>query len=698
MTQAPALLLEIGCEDLPARYVAPLAAALAKGLGDGLDRRSVAHGTAQTYATPRRIAVIIKAVAQQQPDQTIERKGPALAAAFKDGAATRAAEGFARSCAADVAALAQEDGYLVFRKAEPGKATAELLPAIFEECLKLMDALVPKRMRWGGGDETFVRPVKWLLCLHGGAVLPLSRFGLQSGRTTYGHRFHAPEPIELGTPADYVAVLEAAYVQPDLSRRIQDIRSQVEVLASAAGGHARITEDLLAEVAALVEYPVAIAGCIEDRFLRLPPEVIVSTVETNQRYFTVFSDQASVEGQMASAAGYLKPVFITVANLMSRDVDQVIAGNERVVRPRLSDAMFFWEQDRQQPLDRYAARLGSVTFQKDLGSVGDKTSRVRSLCALIATECDADVTISERAATLAKCDLVTRMVFEFPELQGLMGAYYASAGGESAAVAAAIRDQYLPAQQGTSIPATREGCVLALADRLDTLAGIFAIGQKPTASKDPYALRRAALGALRICVEGGLEVDLRGLLDQALQLQPAGQRDDQTLDALWTFVVERLRGYCTDRGATIEQFDAVRVTGASVPLDFERRLSSLRAFAGSEAAQSLAAADKRARNILRQAGHSESATIEASLFESDTEHALLAELERVEAVLVPLRAANDYPAMLNALSALRAPVDRFFDAVMVMADDEAVKRNRLALLATLDALCREVADLSLLPG
>lgn len=698
MSQAQALLLELGCEDLPARFVEPLADALLQGLTDGLGRNGVAFGEARRFATPRRIAAQVDAVAAQQPEQATERKGPSLSAAFKDGAPTKAAEGFARSCGTTVDALAQEDGYLVFRKTEPGRQTVELLPAIFENCLKQMDALVPKRMRWGDGDETFVRPVQWLCCLYGAEVVPLARFGLTAGRITHGHRFHAPAAIELAAAADYEAALAPAYVIPDFAARRARVVDGVESLARDAGGRARMTEDLLDEVTALVEWPVAIAGRIEDRFLELPPEVIVSTVETNQRYFTLFSDSATTPAQMASTRGYLQPRFITVANLESKDMAQVVAGNERVVRPRLSDAMFFWEQDRKQPLEHYGERLATVTFQKDLGSIGDKVHRIVALSKQIATEVGADASSAGRAALLCKCDLVTRMVYEFPELQGLMGGYYATLGGEGERVARAIRDHYLPTQQGTPIPETAEGRVVALADKLDSLAGIFAIGQKPTASKDPYALRRAALGALRLCIEGGLDLDLRQTLKAALEQQPAGQRDEGTLDELWTFLVERLRGYCLDRGATVEQFEAVRVTGAARPLDFERRLDALRAFAGSEAAQSLAAADKRARNILRQAGMSDTGAVEAARFEFDTEQALLAELERTESALLPLRDRSDYAAMLNTLAALKAPVDAFFDSVMVMADDPAVRRNRLALLARLDALCREVADLSLLPG
>lgn len=681
------LLLELGTEDLPARYVRPLADALAQGLAGGLDKRGVAGGHSRIFATPRRIAVLVEAVAERQADQNLERKGPQVAAAFKDGQPTPAALGFAKSCGVEFAKLKQENGYLVFRKKQKGRKTLELIAEIFEETLKQMDTLVPKRMRWGSGEETFVRPVQWILALYGSRVIPLQRFGLKAGKKTYGHRFHAPKAIVLKTPGEYEAALREAKVWADFASRRDTIKTQVEAEAARLRGTARIAEDLLDEVTALVEWPVAISGGIEERFLQLPPEVVVATVETNQRYFTVFD-----------GAGKLLPHFITVSNIESKDVSQVVAGNERVVRPRLTDALFFWEQDRKQPLEAYGEKLAAVTFQKDLGSTGDKVARIRKLAGFIAAQAGADAVVVDRAALLAKCDLVTRMVYEFPELQGLMGGYYARAGGEPEAVAQAVAEHYRPSQAGGPIPSTPAGRIVALADKLDSLAGIFAIGQKPTASKDPYALRRAALGALRICVEGGLDLDLRAVLAAALEAQPAGKRDETVLGDLWDFVVERLRGYAAERGAGSEQFEAVRVMGASRPLDFMRRLDALREFQHTPAAATLAAADKRARNILRQSGGQAAGTVQTNLFEVPSEHALLAELDRAESAVAPLRAKAEYGAMLTALSSLKEPVDAFFDGVMVMAENPAVRGNRLALLARLDALCREVADLSCLPG
>lgn len=684
------LLLELGTEDLPARYVLPLAEALRGGIAGGLEKRGIAPGEVKLFATPRRIAVLIADVAETQPDQAIERLGPALAAALKDGQPTPAALGFAKSCGVEFSALGQKDGKLHFSRTAPGRATAELLPEIFEETLRQMDELVPKRMRWGTGEETFVRPVQWIVCLFGADVIKLQRFGLTSGNTSYGHRFHAPAAIVLKTPADYAPALRAAFVWAEVAERKAEIRKQIEVEAARLKGHARITEDLLDEVTALVERPVAITGHFEERFLELPPEVIVATVETNQRYFTVFSDAAQTQ---------LTNAFITISNIESRDVAQVIAGNERVVRPRLTDALFFWQQDLKQPLAAYGEKLATVTFQKELGSTGDKVARVRALAGKVAAELKADVATVERAASLCKADLVTKMVYEFPELQGLMGGYYAARGGESAAVAKAIREHYLPAQQGTSIPSTIEGQIVSLADKLDTLAGIFAIGQKPTASKDPFALRRAALSALRICIEGGLPLDLRAVLKSALDAQPAGKRDAALLDELVEFVMERLRAWLVGqeqdgRAVAVEEFESVRAMNTTQPLDFQRRVQAVHAFVALPAAPNLAAANKRVRNILKQAGGA-TGTVDPAKFQHDAERALHSKLGEVEAQNAK---TVDHTAQLVNLAALREPVDAFFDGVMVNADDAGVRANRLALLAQLDRACRSVADLSQLPG
>jgi glycyl-tRNA synthetase beta chain len=680
------LLIEIGCEDLPARYVLPLADALAGGVTRGLAARGVAVASHRAYATPRRLALLVPGLAAKQDDRAVERKGPKLAAALKDGVPTPAGLGFAKSCGVEFAALAQEDGQLVFRSTQKGRATAELIPEVFEETLKAMDELVPKRMRWGAGDETFVRPVQWLVALLGGKVIPLQRFGLKAGNATRGHRFHAPKPIVLKVPAEYEKKLAAAKVVADFGARQAQIRKLIETEAARLKGAARITDELLAEVTALVEWPVVIWGRMDERFMQLPPEVIIATIEHNQRYFPVFGKDQQ-----------LLPLFITVSNIQSKDVTQVIAGNERVVRPRLTDALFFWEQDRRRKLEAFVPELDRVTFQKDLGSVGDKVRRVTRLAARIAGELEQDARVIERAAQLAKADLVTRMVYEFPELQGVMGGYYAQAAGEGAAVAQAIREQYQPAQSGAAIPASAAGQVLALADKLDTLAGIFAIGQKPGASKDPFALRRAALGALRICIEAKLPLDLRAQLKGALEAQPAGKRDDKLLGELWEFVLERLRGLLAEQKTTIEVFNAVAATGTTAPADFSARVEAVRAFLEMKESAQLAAAHKRIRNILKQAGEGE-IEVNPEIFREAQERGLYEALTALDGKVHGAAARADYTGGLKALAQLQKPVDAFFDKVMVMAPEEELRANRVALLRRLDKLCRSIADISCLPG
>lgn len=680
------LLIEIGCEDLPARHVRPLAECLAQTVGEALRARAVDAGVAKALATPRRLAVLVSGVAAEQPAQQRHRKGPSTQAAFNDeGQPTKAAEGFARSCGVTVADLAREDDYLVYRATEPGRATIKLLPEIFAEALRAMDAQVPRRMRWDDSEATFVRPVRWLCALHGERVVPLEAFGLTADCYSYGHRFHAPGAIRLARAGDYAAVLEDASVVVDMDARRDAVRSQVEAAGVACGGSARITDELLEEVAALVEWPVAVRGRIEAAYMALPPEVIVTTVETNQRYFTVFDTD-----------GALLPHFITVANIASTQPQQVVDGNERVVRPRLADALFFWEQDRRQPLSAFLPRLEQTTFQKALGSIRDKAGRVTELAGRLAAPMGAQAADCTRAAELCKADLATQMVFEFTELQGVMGGYYARAAGENDAVATAIAEHYAPVGAGAPIPGSAAGRVVALADKLDTLAGIFAAGQPPTASKDPFALRRAAIGVLRILLDGGLHLDLRAWLAAAVDQQPVACERDAVVEQLWAFVGERLRGLLAERGVGREVFDAVAALGISDPLDAAARADAVVAFSRMPEAGQLAAAHKRARNILRQAKEMPAAAVERERFEEPAEGALAEALARQDAEQDRALGEGAYTEALRVLAPLQMPVDAFFDAVMVNAEDPALRANRLALLAALDSACRRVADLSAL--
>jgi len=679
MAEPRELLVEVGTEELPPKALRRLAEAFAAGLAEGLDRAGIARGAARAYATPRRLAVRIEAVAPAQPDRTVRRRGPAVQAAFDaEGRPTKAAEGFARSVGVPVERLGRlrtgKGEWLLWEGVEPGRPTAELLPGIVREALDRLP--VPKRMRWGAGEAAFVRPVHWVLMLHGEEVVPGEVLGLAAGRETRGHRFHHPDPIPVPEPKDWEPLLATrGHVLADMDRRREAVRAQVEEAALAAGGRAVIREALLEEVTALVEWPVALAGRFDERFLALPREVVVSAMEQHQKCFPV-----------VDASGALLARFVAVANIESRDPEEVRRGNERVIRPRLADAAFFWEQDRRRPLESRLAALKGIVYQERLGTLHDKTARLERLAADIAAAIGADVALARRAARLAKCDLATEMVGEFPELQGIMGRHYALHDGEPEAVAVAIEEHYRPRGAGDEIAATPVGRAVALADRLDTLVGIFACGLRPTGEKDPYGLRRAALGILRTLIEGGLDLDLARLAEAAADL---------------LFALDRLRAWYQERGVPAEVYEAVRARDVTRPLDFDRRVRAVEAFRALPEAEALAAAHKRIRNILRQAEEKGLAVAEAvdpARLAEPAERALHEAVARAEAEIAAPLAAGDYEAVLRRLAALRAPVDAFFDQVLVMDQDAAVRANRLALLRALAGLFLEVADIGRLPA
>jgi glycyl-tRNA synthetase beta chain len=689
-------LVELGTEELPPLALPELEKAFAAGIRAGLAEASLPHGELRSFATPRRLAVLVSDLAAVQPAQTVKLKGPPVSAAFgKDGKPTIAATRFAEKCGVDVTALNRitegKGEFLFFEGTKAGLTTATLLPGIVQ---KSLDALpIPKRMRWGSSSAEFVRPVHWLVMLFGAEVVAARILDTTSGNATRGHRFMAPGELPLKLPAEYAATLHSqGKVVADFAARRALIREQVAAAGKQLGGAALLDDELLDEVTALVEWPSAVAGEFEARFLELPREVLISTLQEHQRYFPV-------EG----AGGKLLPHFITVSNIESRDVAKVRAGNERVVRPRLSDAAFFWSQDRKQPLAARQAALDAVTFQAKLGSIGDKVRRVSTLAGEIALLIDADRAQAVRAAELAKCDLLSAMVGEFPELQGIMGRYYAGADGEPAEVATAIDEHYLPRGAGGVLPNTGAGVAVALADKLDTLAGIFAIGQKPSGTKDPFGLRRAAIGSVRIVVEKKLDLDLRALTARAVQLQPVS---NPAVDAeLWDYVVERLRAYFLDSasagaiaGVTTEMFDAVRASNPVSPVDFGARLAALVRFLTLPEAASLTAANKRIANILKKAEGGGAGTVDVALLTEPAEKALHEALAGIVADVDRALARRDYGAALGKLATLRATVDAFFDDVMVNAEDPNLKRNRLALLAQLRHHFTRIADLSCLPG
>ena len=703
------LLVEIGTEELPPKSLLALSQSFADGLTAGLGAAGIRYGQVERFATPRRLAVLVRRVAERQPDEQQQRKGPPVGVAFGPGGEpTRAAIAFAESCGTTVAALGRlrepKGEFLHYSGVRPGAETAMLLETLVRGALERLP--IAKRMRWGSGSAEFVRPVQWVVLLYGHEVVPATILGVASGNRTRGHRFMAPGAIALRSPGSYASRLEQrGFVVADFARRRERIRAGVVALALEQGAEALVSDPLLEEVTALVEWPAPLAGRFDARFLELPPEVLIAALQDHQRYFPV-----------RGADGRLAPLFIAVANIDSRAPAVVRAGNERVVRPRLSDAAFFWDQDRREPLAARRERLKTVTFQARLGSYYAKSERVRRLALALAPVTGADADQCARAAELAKCDLLTGLVGEFPELQGTMGGYYARADGEPAEVADAIAQQYLPRYAGDALPGGGVAAALALADKLDTIAGIFAIGQKPSGTKDPFALRRAALGVLRIALERQLELDLPALIALALKavaldidaaasapgaVAQLARPDAAAVAAeVYEYVFERLRAYYLEGGGdiTAEMFDAVLDRRPRSPLDFDARLRALRAFLAMPDAAALAGANKRIGNILRKASDAVAPSLDPALLALPEEQALAAALGSVAPQVAARLAERDYVGALGALATLRPAVDAFFDHVMVMAEDRALRANRLHLLARLQRLFLEVADLSRLPG
>ena len=687
MTDTRNLLVEIGTEELPPKALRRLSEAFADGLSRALDEASLEFQGIQPYAAPRRLALLIRGLPVAQQDREVVRRGPALAAAFDDeGCATKAAIGFAKSCGVEVEQLDQQEtskgSWLSFRSVEKGKATAELVPDMVQCALAGLP--VPKRMRWGDRDEEFVRPVHWIVMLLGEDVISAPVLGITAGRETRGHRFHHPAPISLASAEEYVSVLrDSGYVLVDYRARRDAVHDQVVACGEQLGGKALIDEDLLEEVCSLVEWPVAIAGKFDEAFLNVPSEALISSMQDHQKYFPV------VNGE-----GELLPYFITVANLESRDPEQIRAGNERVIRPRLSDAAFFWNQDRKSPLSSRADRLNNMVFQKKLGTLSDKQERMARLASVIATQIGGDPAHAERAARLSKCDLLTNMVYEFPELQGIMGRYYAAHDGEPDAVATAIEEHYQPRFAGDTLPQSTTGQALAMADRLDSLVGIFAIGQPPTGDKDPFALRRASLGLLRLSIEGNLDVDLQVLLGQAASGFDAGIKAGDAVNAVFDYVMDRLRGYYQDNGLSADLVDAVLATRPTRLLDFDKRIRACQVFRDLPEATALAAANKRIANILKKTEQAIPEAIDKALLNDAAEKQLAEQLAALKPDVLELMDKGDYTPALRKLAGLRDVVDAFFDQVMVMVDDDRLRANRLALLNELSTLFLRVADLS----
>ena len=686
MSHLSPLLIELGTEELPVKALPGLAQAFFDGIVEGLRKRGVELelGDARPLSTPRRLAVLLPGVGMEQPEQHSEVLGPYLNIALDaEGQPTKALQGFAAKAGLDWSALEKttdaKGERFVHRAVKPGARTAELLPDVLREAIAGMP--IPKPMRWGDHAWGFARPVHWLVMLHGPDIVDAELFGLKADRMSRGHRFHHDKTVWLTQPLDYVESLRSAFVLVDPQERRERIASQVQAAAAQAGGSARITDDNLGQVVNLVEWPSAVLCSFERAFLAVPQEALIETMEINQKFFPVLD-----------GGGKLTEKFIGIANIESKDVAEVSKGYERVIRPRFADAKFFFDEDLKQGLASMGDGLATVTYQARLGSVADKVARVVMLADAIAIQVGADPVLARRAAQLAKNDLQSRMVNEFPELQGIAGRHYALTGGESPEVALAIDEAYQPRFGGDDIALSALGKVLAIAERLDTLAGGFAAGLKPTGNKDPFALRRNALGLARTIIESGFELDLRALLEQAnAALAPRDVQADSP--ELYDFILERLRGYYADKGVPASQFNAVAELKPASLYDFDRRIDAIRTFAALPEAPALAAANKRIGNILRKADIAIPGQVDPALLQEDAERALA---EAVAAAIDDTGASlhrRDYVSVLERLARLRPQVDAFFDQVMVNADDAAVRGNRLALLKRLADRFDAVASL-----
>ena len=640
-------LVEIGTEELPPKALRSLAESFAANFTAELDNAGLAHGTVQWFAAPRRLALKVANLAEAQPDREIEKRGPAIAQAFDaEGKPSKAAEGWARGCGITVdqaERLTTDKGeWLLYRAHVKGESTEALLPNMVATSLAKLP--IPKLMRWGASDVHFVRPVHTVTLLLGDKVIPATILGIQSDRVIRGHRF-------MGEPEFTI----------DLS------------------------ESLLEEVASLVEWPVVLTAKFEEKFLAVPAEALVYTMKGDQKYFPVYAND-----------GKLLPNFIFVANIESKYPQQIISGNEKVVRPRLADAEFFFNTDRKKRLEDNLPRLQTVLFQQQLGTLRDKTDRIQALAGWIAEQIGADVNHATRAGLLSKCDLMTNMVFEFTDTQGVMGMHYARHDGEAEDVAVALNEQYQPRFAGDDLPSNPVACALAIADKMDTLAGIFGIGQHPKGDKDPFALRRAALGVLRIIVEKNLNLDLQTLTEEAVRLYGDKLTNANVVDDVIDFMLGRFRAWYQDEGYTVDTIQAVLARRPTRPADFDARMKAVSHFRTLEAAAALAAANKRVSNILAKSDEVLSDRVNASTLKEPEEIKLAMQVVVLRDKLEPYFAEGRYQDALVELAELREPVDAFFDKVMVMVDDKELRLNRLTMLEKLRELFLRVADISLL--
>lgn len=684
------VLIEIGVEELPTKAVNGLSQAGKTLWEEAFKEANLSFSGCDVFATPRRLAWRFRDLLAHQPDQEIVRKGPALAQA-KDASGnwTKAALGFAASCGVSIDDLRIEtqgkNEHLMFYGKAQGKALAEILPELFAQVMSQLP--IAKRMRWASFDQAFVRPVNTLLVLADDTVLPLDYFGVKAGNQVLGHRVHHPDLLTISHANDYESALEKAYVIADPAKRQEKIRTGVRALAASLGGEAVMPEALVEEVASLTEWPVPLSGSFDEAFLQVPQECLITTLQDNQKTFAVVDKN-----------GKLLPHFVAVANLESRNPEAVSKGNEKVIRPRFADAQFFWAQDLKHRLSDYLPRLEKVVYQEKLGSLADKSRRLQTLVQSLAQALNLPADKAMLAAELSKCDLQTEMVMEFPELQGIMGRYYAQKEGLDDTVAHALEEQYYPVGAGSALPSTKEGMLLSMAEKLDTLIGGFAIGAKPTGSKDPYALRRMAIGLIRLIIENQLTLSLKAILTLAANTFPAALNAQNCVDEVDAYIAERLNAYFKDLGFAPALYQAVRAQGCDDLLDVKHRMQALQTLLSSQNSGDLLASAKRIRNILRKNPPKSDVRFTPSLLQETAEKALWQAFEAISVPLNEAMAQKDYLLALNILNTLGATLSQFFADVMVMAEDESIRNNRLALLNHLQEAMDRIADLSLLEG
>ncbi|CCP04918.1 glycyl-tRNA synthetase, beta subunit [Erwinia amylovora Ea644] len=682
-------LVEIGTEELPPKALRSLAESFAANLTAELDAAGLAHGEVIWFAAPRRLALKVANLSAAQPDREVEKRGPAIQAAFDaNGVATKAAEGWARGCGITVdqaERLSTDKGeWLMYRARVTGERTQALLPAMIANSLTKLP--IPKLMRWGASEVQFVRPVHTVTLLLGDELIPANILGVDSARVIRGHRFMGEPAFTIDHADQYPQILlERGKVQADYAARKATIKADAEAAAAKIGGVADLNDSLLEEVTSLVEWPVVLTAKFEEKFLAVPAEALVYTMKGDQKYFPVYDK-----------AGKLLPNFIFVTNIESKDPQQIISGNEKVVRPRLADAEFFFNSDRKRRLEDNLPRLETVLFQKELGTLRAKTDRIQALSGWVAAQIGADVNHATRAGLLSKCDLMTNMVFEFTDTQGVMGMHYARHDGEAEDVAVALNEQYQPRFAGDVLPSNPVACALAIADKMDTLAGIFGIGQHPKGDKDPFALRRAALGVLRIIVEKNLPLDLQTLTEEAVRLYGNKLSNAKAVDEVIDFMLGRFRAWYQEEGHSVDTLQAVLARRPTRPADFDARMKAVSHFRTLEQAASLAAANKRVSNILAKATEPLNDSVQASLLKENEEIKLATYVTALSSKLQPFFAEGRYQEALIELAQLREAVDNFFDKVMVNAEEKEVRINRLTLLAKLRELFLQVADISLL--